>query len=100
MEPEILTRPNGKPYRPRVVRAHVVLDDDAILGGVIVTGTHHAAGAQLLADNLVSREDYGYVAASPVTGWYRLGMYAGNQMWQDDPVHGAAGVWFREITEA
>jgi hypothetical protein len=51
--PEI-TRPNGKPYRPRKLVAYAVNDADLEVGGAVVFGTHDPAKAHPLADVLIT----------------------------------------------
>lgn len=98
--PETITRPNGKPYRPRKVTAEAIVDDDGVECGVVVLGTHDTARAQALANEYVARHvDSRDVAACPEPGWYRLGVDSGTFCWVTDEEHGRAGVWFREIVE-
>ena len=97
---EVIERPNGKPYRPRRVTANAVTDEDDLLSGVIVLGTHDPGRAQPLADGYaVWQLGSGHVAADPVTGWWRNGYSSGCLCWISDEEHGRAGVWFREIVE-
>jgi hypothetical protein len=95
-----ITRPNGKPYRPRKLVAYAVTDEDEILSGAVVFGTHDPARARDLADELVSR-DLGseYVPVDPVAVWWRDGFDSGRHCWITDEEHGRAGVWFREVAE-
>jgi hypothetical protein len=95
-----ITRPNGKPYRPRKVIAACVSDEDGGIGGVMVLGTHDLGRAQALADQYAAWQlDSGYAAADPLPGWYREGFAGGQLRWITDEERGRAGVWFREIAE-
>jgi hypothetical protein len=99
-EPAVITRPNGKPYRPRAVTANAVADEDQILCGVIVLGTHDLTRAQPMADQYARWQlGEGYAAASPLRGWYRDGFESGHRAWITDEEHGRSGIWFREIVE-
>lgn len=98
-EPAI-QRPDGTLYRPRKITANAVTDDDEILCGVVVFGTHDIALAHPLADQYVAWQlDSGYVAAEPCTVWWRDGFDGGRRMWLTDEEHGRAGVFFREVVE-
>ena len=98
---EVITRPNGRPYRPRKVVAREVADAEEMTSGVMVLGTHDIERARKLADKCAAAwVDGGYVAAEPEAGWFREGYEYGRPMWLRDEVHGRAGVWFREIVEA
>jgi hypothetical protein len=95
---EVITRPNGKPYRSRRVTAQAIGEEDE---GVLVLGTHDLARAQALADQTAKRiAGSGYVAADPWRGWWRDGFENGRRSWVTDEVRGRAGVLFREIVEA
>jgi hypothetical protein len=95
-----VTRPDGRVYRPRKVIAYPVADADEMTSGVMVLGTHDIERARVLADQCAAAwADGGYVAAEPVTGWFREGYESGRPMWLQDETRGRAGVWFREITE-
>jgi hypothetical protein len=97
---EVIERPNGKPYRPRRITANAVTDEDELLAGVMVLGTHDPGRAQPLADGYaVWRLGSGHVAVDPVTGWWRNGYSSGRLCWVTDEEHGRAGVWFREVVE-
>jgi hypothetical protein len=97
---EVITRPNGKPYRPRKIMAYPVADADDMASGVMVLGTHDVERARKLADRCAAAwVDGGYVAAEPQTGWFREGYEAGRPMWLRDEKRGRAGVYFREIVE-
>jgi hypothetical protein len=100
---EVITRPNGKPYRPRKVIAAAVTDPDDgdMLVGVMVLGTHDYHRAKPMADDYaVWQYGRGHLATDWVTGWWRDGLQNGRRCWLEDPEHGRAGVWFREIAEA
>lgn len=98
---DTITRPNGRPYRPRKVVAWPVADADEMTSGVMVLGTHDVERARPLADECAAAwVDGGYVAAEPEVGWFREGYEAGRPMWLRDEVRGRAGVWFREIVES
>jgi len=98
--PGAIARPDGTPYRPRRVTANAVNDEDELLSGVMVLGTHDLGRAQPLADDYVTWQlGAGYVAVDPVAGWWRDGYSSGRRCWVPDEKHGRAGVWFREITE-
>lgn len=96
-----ISRPNGKPYRPRELVACAVTDtayDE--LAGVVVLGTHDPGTAQALADNYVQWQlGSRHRAVDPVLVWWRDGFSGGSRAWVTDEIHGRAGVWFREIVE-
>jgi hypothetical protein len=95
-----IQRPNGKIYRSRAVTANAVVDEDQILSGVIVLGTHDRERAQPLADRYARWQlGSGYAAASPRTGWYRDAFEGGERRWITDEERGRAGVYFAEIAE-
>lgn len=95
-----VTRPDGRVYRSRKIAAYAVTDDDEGFGAVVVLGTHDVARAQPLADAYVRWQvDGGYVAADPVTVWWRDAFSGGRRCWAEDPVTGRAGVWFRRLDE-
>jgi hypothetical protein len=99
--PDPIQRPNGKPYRPRRVTANAIADEDQILCGVMVLGTHDQIWAQPIADEYASWQlGEGCRAAAPLPGWYRDGFEGGRRCWVTDEARGRAGVWFREIVEA
>lgn len=96
----VITRPNGKPYRPRAFITHPVAEEDEWLSGVIVFGTHEIGRAQPFADEYVQWQlGAEYAAEDPVTGWWRDGMDGGQRRWVTDKDHGRAGVYFRKIIE-
>lgn len=97
---ETITRPDGRLYRSQKVAGYPVTDDGELVCGIMVLGTHDTDRAKPLADRCAALwVDGGYVAASPVTGWWRDGFEGGRRCWVTDPVRGRAGVWFREIAE-
>lgn len=103
MSAGVITRPDGRLYRPRKVAAYAVTDPDDgdSLAGVMVLGTHDADRAKPLADSYAAWQlGSGYSAADPLAGWWRDGFAGGRRCWVDDPVTGRAGIWFREIIEA
>ena len=96
---EAITRPNGKPYRPRKVTGHAVADEDDMVVAVVVLGTHDVERAGPLAEDCVRAwVDSGYTAVNPVPGWWRDGFETGQRCWANDPVRGRAGFWF-EVAE-
>jgi hypothetical protein len=99
---KLITRPNGKPYRPRKVIAYGVYDANECPVGVVVFGTHDVDRALALADLFVKCDllDAGYAPAEPSCVWWSDGFEGGARHWITDPEHGRAGVWFREIVEA
>lgn len=100
MAGDTITRPDGRIYRSRKVIAHTVVDEDEIVCGVMVLGTHDVGRAQPLADRLAADAvGRGFVAVGPETGWWRDGFESGRRRWVRDPEGGRAAVWFREIVE-
>jgi hypothetical protein len=96
-----IRRPDGSLYRPRKLVACPVNDEDEIIAGVVVFGTHDPRRAQLLADEIVRLyADSGCVAASPGTVWWRDGFECGQRRWVTDEQRGRAGVWFSDIADA
>lgn len=93
-------RPDGRWYVPRTLTAERVGDDDEMMTGVIVFGTHIAAVAQPLADALAARElGAGWHAVYSGGGWWRDGFEHGRRCWLTDETHGRAGVLFSRLTE-
>lgn len=95
----MITRPNGKPYRPRKVVAWRWENDDAYPVdegcGAVVLGTHDTERARALADSAIKRWfDGDLIAAKPEVGWFRLGYQGGDLTWLHDEIHGRAGVMF------
>jgi hypothetical protein len=101
MTGDTVARPDGRVYRSRKLVAAAVTDDDDMLCGVMVLGTHDCHRAKPLADDYAAwqlgRE---YAAADGVTGWWRDGFAGGRRCWIDDPQTGRAAVWFRSIAES
>jgi hypothetical protein len=96
----VITRPDGRVYRPRKIVACAVADDEDFLAGVCVLGTHDLAVAQLRADGYAEWQlGRGSAALDPETGWFREGYENGQPMWIRDPVKGRAGVMFHKIRE-
>jgi hypothetical protein len=96
----VIKRPDGTIYRPRKITANAVTDEDEILCGVVVFGTHDIALAQPLADQYVAWQlDSGMAAADPCTVWWRDGFECGQRRWITDEKHGRGGVFFREVIE-
>jgi hypothetical protein len=94
-----VTRPNGKPYRPRKVIAHAWENNWSDDGkcGVLILGTHDDKDAQEFAERMCWYW-YGLHAAEPVAGWYRDSFNDfGERAWIDDPVRGRAGVIFTAV---
>ncbi|MDQ2874836.1 MAG: hypothetical protein M3Y33_08600 [Actinomycetota bacterium] len=97
--PGVITRPNGKPYRPQKVTARM-LDGDDDMDSVLVTGTHDEQRALELARQVVAQQiGRGYEPEAAEVGWWRLGMSRGEPCWIADDERGQAGVLFREIVE-
>ncbi len=92
-----VTRPNGKPYRPRKIvtrRWENVggYDEDC---GAVVLGTHDIEAARQEADRAIKFWfDHDMVATKPEVSWFRLGYANGEPMWLRDEVKGRAGVMF------
>lgn len=89
-----ITRPNGKPYRPRDIRivGWDVYDTQPETWQVAVLGTHDIVAARRLAP-------HGYhcpYLINPTLGWVRLGMSNGEPTWVHDEVRGSACVIFDE----
>jgi len=98
-EPPIV-RPDGTLYRPRKITANAVTDEDEILCGVVVFGTHDITRAQPLADGYVAWQlDSRMVAVDPCTVWWRDAFEGGRRCWLTDEKHGRGGVFFREVVE-
>lgn len=91
----MITRPDGRPYRPRKpgLRAHAwETGDDQ---GVIVFGTLAPAEAEAFA-LAVSAYWYGSGGAvvDPHPGWFRDRFRWGERRWERDEVTGSPGVMF------
>lgn len=94
-ELEPVTRPNGKLYRPRRLRAFYCEDDYTGQAEVLVLGTHAQSVALPLA---FAEANYrladGSLDAVPSPGWWRDGFENGERAWVYDDVRGAAGLRF------
>lgn len=96
----VITRPNGKPYRPRKISGRGLTDEDGCLTGVVILGIHDIDRAQPLALKYVQWQlDAGYAPARPTLVWWREAIERGDIRWYDDAEHGRAGVWFQDIVE-
>lgn len=96
---EVITRPNGKPYRARSIRCRGWENDgydNADSCGVVVLGTHDVERAERFAENCCQGW-YSLHAAKPEVGWFRLSYSYGELRWIDDPTRGAAGVMFTAV---
>lgn len=90
----VIIRPNGKPYRPRSVKAHS-WDNEEDQGpgadcGVVVLGTHDVVRAQPLAERACDAWFGVKHAITPEIGWFRRAYHG----WMRDTKRGAAGVMF------
>lgn len=87
-----IVRPNGRVYRPRnapwAVQVSDIEDSDAY---VLVFGTHDIEAARAIAQPAAAA----YLIDAH-TGWQRLAMRHGDQVYVDDEVRGAACVIFTE----
>ena len=96
-----ITRPDGRTYRPRKVIACAIIDEDEILSGVIVFGTHDPERAAPLAQDFVTWQlGAGYAPLYSGGGWWRDGFEGGRRVWLSDDERGRAGVMFARIVEA
>lgn len=92
----VITRPNGKPYRPRRVVAETFLDMDEAVAGVVVFGTHNVVRARLLAEHLIRYEtDTAITDCTVELVWWRDGFESGFRRFVDDADRGRAGVKFQ-----
>lgn len=89
-----VTRPNGKVYRPRLIRGEVLYDDDTIESQVLVLGTHDIYRAEAFAFRVVQSVDKNYTVHSPRLGWWRHTVRDYEPYFEPDEVRGAAGVMF------
>lgn len=95
-----IERPSGSLYRPRKLVAYSVTDDDELVAGAVVFGTHDADQALPLAQEVIDRElGREYVPIEPCKVWWRDGFESGRRAWITDEEHGRAGVWFRDLAE-
>lgn len=99
-EPAI-QRPDGTLYRPRKLSVYPVSDEDEIITGAVVFGTHEPARVLGLAQQLVDRHlgRGQFLPVDPVRVWWRDGFESGHRCWVTDEKRGRAGVLFREIVE-
>lgn len=101
----MITRPNGKAYRPRKVVVHPWdnTERDPFHGqcGVYVFGTHDIAASQAMADEAVKYyHDNSMVAGDPQLVWVRDAMENGERVWIHDAVRGRAAVmWVAEYDD-
>lgn len=93
---DAITRPNGKPYRPRKIVVEPWEDHWDDRSGAVVFGTHDVEAARVIAaEEITSRWGMPYAVDARV-GWWRSG-YEGSQgelSWVYDEVRGRAGVFF------
>jgi hypothetical protein len=96
-----ITRPNGKLYRPRMIKAAAWDDTSGDLGGVFVLGTHDIERARPLAVRAIQAwHDSSMTAVRPELRWVRSGIANGEPTWLDDPVRGRAAVeWTADYPE-
>jgi hypothetical protein len=97
-----ITRPNGKVYRPRKIRAIYCENDCAgRRDSVIVLGTHDVTVAMPIAIGearyRISSSTYLFDAVGEV-GWWREAIERGERVVIYDDVRGAAGIRF-EVEE-
>ena len=96
----MIQRPDGRPYRARKLVAYSVTDEDEIVAGAVVFGTHDPQRAQSLAQEVIDRDlGGGYMPADPSLVWWRDGFVGGHRSWVTDEKRGRAAVWFRQIHE-
>jgi hypothetical protein len=92
---DVMTRPDGRPYRPRKAglraRAWANGDDEC---GVVIFGTLDPERAQAFADESCSHWYGDGRAARPEPGWYRDTFRYGERLFAVDEKRGAAGVYF------
>jgi hypothetical protein len=90
---EATIRPNGKVYRPRRLRSVVMDSHDGNSTLVVVLGTHDRAVADSLAEEEARRYRLDPIAdAGARTSWYRQTIRGGDDVYEEDPVRGAACV--------
>ena len=96
----MINRPDGSAYRPRKLVAYSVTDEDEIVAGAVVFGTHDPQRAQGLAQEVINRDlGGGYMPADPSPVWWRDGFDSGRRCWVTDEKRGRAAVWFRQVHE-
>lgn len=94
-----ITRPNGKPYRPRKITCNAVSGELGEVVAVIVLGTHDVDGVRQFAQDSARYWAGSWVSViAPGTGWWRDAICNGERTWAIDDVRGRAGVWF-DVTE-
>lgn len=93
MSLEPVERPNGKLYRPRLIRAHMI-DDEDHWPFVVVLGTHDKKVALPVAQKELDQNENGLLARPICPVWYRLTISNYETCWIWDDVRGAAGVLF------
>lgn len=94
-EDTVITRPNGKPYRPRKPGLRARAWDNQEDGcGVIVFGTLDPDRARPFATEMCNYWHDLPVAADPQPGWYREAFVYGDLRWIGDEKRGAPGVMF------
>lgn len=98
MPEQVLTRPDGRPYRPRKtsLRArawenHGYLDDGS---GVIIFGTLSPDEAQRFALEAAEHWFGPGSVGQPAPGWWRDTFDRGERCWVQDGRRGAPGVMF------
>ena len=92
-----VTRPNGKLYQPRKIRAEIWYDRDSIESQVVVLGTHNLVLAGIKAGLVALSIDTNLTTADPVAGWWRSSIRNHEPFWDYDTVRGAAGVLFQLV---
>jgi hypothetical protein len=94
-----ITRPNGKIYQPRLIRAYVTYTGYPEDDGVIVLGTHDPDEALPYAQRALDYSPLsGCYPAKCSNGWWRSTIRNHEPFWEWDEVRGAAGVCF-EVTD-
>jgi hypothetical protein len=96
---EPVTRPNGKKYRPRKLRAEVLNTGPPEEEGVLVLGTHNIEIAQIIAQNALDCYEWNLRPVNGWTGWWRSTVRDHETYYEQDTVRGAAGVWFEYTDE-
>lgn len=90
--PPPVERPNGKLYRPRLIRTECWDNEDD--RGVIILGTHDIEQAHALAVEGCRYFHGCQYAINPDVDWFRQAFQHGDPVWIRDGVRGAAGVKF------
>jgi hypothetical protein len=91
----VITRPDGRPYRPRKpgLRAHAWENSDE--AGVIVFGTLDPDAAQAFAlESAAYWYGPGGAVVDPSPDWFRDCFRWGERRWERDEKRGAPGVQF------